>query len=232
MPIWRSRDSLHGQEAVAEVRLGRGAGADPGSRFGQEVELPIVRMRRMDDRRARAEAAGLGEELDRPHAVLFDALVDLARLLVGVDVEGQIVLLGVAADLLEPVGRTGADGVGGEPDPDAALLEPLDLVQVFGGRMLPEALQAAAPVGGVEEDEVDARCLRCLRGRERLLEAEVVELADRGVAGGEQLAVHELVVGAHALRRLLVGQGEHRVAPGPEVAACRCAPEVPAERHG
>ena len=184
-------------------------------------------MRRMDDRRARAEAAGLGEELDRPHAVLLDALVDLARLLVGVDVEGQIVLLGVAADLLEPVGRAGADGVGGKADPDAALLEPLDLVQVFGGRVLPEALQAAAPVGGVEEDEVDARCLRCLRGRERLLEAEVVELADRGVPGGEQLAVDELVVGAHALRRLLVGQGEHRVAPGPEVAACGAPPKCP-----
>ena len=42
-------------------------------------------------------------------------------------------LLGVAADLLEPVGRTGADGVGGEPDPDASLAESLHLVEVFGG---------------------------------------------------------------------------------------------------
>ena len=220
-------NALDGQEAVAEVRLRRRAGTNPCSRFGQQVELPVVRVRRVDDRRARAEAAGLGEELDRPHAVLLDALVDLARLLVGVDVEGQIVLLGVAADLLEPVGRTGADGVGGKPDPDSSLSETLDLVEVFGGRRLPEALQAAARVGGVEEDEGDARCLRGLRGRERLLEAEVMELADRRVPGGEHLAVDELVVGAHPLRRLLVGEGEHGVAPGPEVAACGAPPKRP-----
>ena len=60
---------------------------------------------------------GLGEELDRPEAVLGEALLDLARLLVGVDVEDEALALGVGADLLEPLARAGADGVGGEPDP-------------------------------------------------------------------------------------------------------------------
>ncbi len=63
-----------------------------------------------------------------------------------------------------------------------AFAQRLDLVQVLGGRGLAEALEAAARVGGVEEDEVDPGGLRGLGGRERLLEAEVVELADRGVA--------------------------------------------------
>ena len=58
-----------------------------------------------------------------------------------------------------------------------------------------------------------------------LLEAEVVELADRGVAGAAHLAVDLLVLGANALRALLVGEGEHRVAPGPEVAALGAAAE-------
>ena len=91
----------------------------------------------MDDGRPRAEAAGAGQELDRADAVLLEALVDFARLLVRVDVEGQRVLAGVAADLLEPVGWAGANGVGGKADLDAALPEPLDLVQVLGNRRLP-----------------------------------------------------------------------------------------------
>ena len=39
------------------------------------------------------------EQLDRPQAVLGEALVDLARLLVGVHVQRQVVLGGVAAEL-------------------------------------------------------------------------------------------------------------------------------------
>src|SRR5262249_15519403 len=56
-----------------------------------------------------------------------------------------------------------------------------------------------------------------------LLEAEVVELADRGVSGGPHLAVDRLVVGADALGGLPVRELEHRVAPGPEVAALGAA---------
>ena len=68
-----------------------------------------------------AEAAGTGEQLDRPAAVLGQALLDLARLLARVDVERQPLGRRVAPELLEPVARAGADGVGGEPDPDAVV---------------------------------------------------------------------------------------------------------------
>ena len=54
-----------------------------------EVELLVVRVGRVDDRRPLAEAARVGEELDRAAAVLVEALLDLARLLVGMDVEWQ-----------------------------------------------------------------------------------------------------------------------------------------------
>ena len=68
----------------------------------EEVELVVVRVRGVDDRRPRAEAAGVGEQLDRPAAVLLEALLDLARLLVGVDVQRQPLARGIGTDLLEP----------------------------------------------------------------------------------------------------------------------------------
>jgi hypothetical protein len=58
--------------------------------------------------------------------VLREALLDLPRLLVGVDVDREPLTLCVAADLLEPVGRAGAHGVGGQSD-GAALAQRLDL---------------------------------------------------------------------------------------------------------
>jgi hypothetical protein len=48
--------------------------------------------------------------------VLGEALLDLARLLVGVHVQDEALALTVAGDLPEPVRRAGADGVGGEAD--------------------------------------------------------------------------------------------------------------------
>ena len=132
---------------------------------------------------------------------------------------------GVAADLLEPVGRAGADGVGGKADLDAALPEALDLVQVLGHRRLPEALDASTCVRGVQQNEGDVGRVGGFRGGERLHEAEVVELADGGVAGGAHLAVDLLVRCSDPLGILLIREGEHRVAPGPEVAALGAAAE-------
>ena len=177
-------------------------------------------MRRVDDRRARAEAAGPGEELDRParrapRCTRRSRAAARRRGRGAADRAPGRSGRSPRASRTGRRGRSGGRGRRGFPRSRSSL----DLGQVLGGRGLPEAVEAAAPVGGVEEDELDAGRLRGLRGRERLLEAEVVELADRGVPRGEQLAVDALVVGAHALRRLLVGQGEHRVAPGPEVAA-------------
>ena len=176
-------------------------------------------MRRVDDRRARPEAPGFGQELDRPDAVLLDALLDLTRLLVCVDVQRQGVLRRVTPDLPEPIGGAGAHGVGGEADLDAPAEQVLDLVQVFGRGGLAEALEPASRVGGVQEDERDAGGVGGFGRGQGLLEAEIVELADRGVAGRAHLAVHALVAAADALGGLLVGEGEHGVAPGPEVAA-------------
>ena len=112
---------LDGQEAVAEVGLRRRAGADACAGLGEQVELCPVGVRRVDDRRPLAEAAAPREQLDRAHTVLGEALLDLARLLVGVDVQGQALARCVRAELLEPVGRTRAHGVGGNSDAQACL---------------------------------------------------------------------------------------------------------------
>ena len=79
-------DSLGGEEAVAEVRLGRGARADRGSGGREQIELGAVRMGRVHDRRPLAETARPCEELDRTAAVLGEALLDLTGLLVRVHV--------------------------------------------------------------------------------------------------------------------------------------------------
>ena len=99
------------QEAVAEVRLGARAGAHRRSARGHQVELGVVGVRRVDDRRPRPEQPDRVEQRDRAQAVLGERLVDLARLLVGVDVHRQARRGCVAGDLLEPVARHGAHRV-------------------------------------------------------------------------------------------------------------------------
>ena len=103
-------------ETVPEVGLGRRADADGAPVGSEEVELGVVRVRAVDDRRPLAEAAAPRQELYRPQAVLGEALLDLSRLLVGVHVQWERLSLGIRADLLEPVGGTGPDGVGGDTD--------------------------------------------------------------------------------------------------------------------
>ena len=179
----------------------------------------------MDNGRAWAETAGPREQLDRAYTVLGHALFDLARLLVGVHVQDDLVLGRIAADLLEPVRRARADGVGGQPDGEPAVAQLLDPAEVIRRRALAKAVEPAARIGGVEKDERDAGRLGRLRGGERLVEAEVVELADGRVAGGAHLAVRALVIGTDAFRGLRIGLGEHRFAPGPEVAALGAAAE-------
>jgi len=77
-----------------------------------------VGVRRMDDGRAGAETAGVVQQLDRAQAGLGKALLDLARLLAGVHVQRQPVLVGVAPQLPEGVRGAGANGVGGDADRD------------------------------------------------------------------------------------------------------------------
>ena len=78
-----------------------------------------VGMRRVHDRGAGRQAALAVEQLDRPQAVLGEALLDLAPLLVGVDVQRQLVARGVAAELGQRRRRAGAHGVGGDTDADS-----------------------------------------------------------------------------------------------------------------
>ena len=119
--------------------------------------------------------------------MLRDALLDLARLLVGVHVERQVVLVRIPAELLEPVARAGANGVGGDADANARAAQLLEASQVLGDRGLAEPVDPAARVGDVEQHELDARLHGRLRGRVRLREPEVVELADGRVARVEHL---------------------------------------------
>ena len=167
----------------------------------------------------RAEAAGAIEQLDGADPVLGDALLDLAGLLVGVDVQRQPLGTRVAPDLLQPLGRARPHGVGGDADPDPAPTELLDLLEVLGRGFLAEAGDTSARVRGEEQRQRDAGLVRGLRGGECLGEPEVVELPDRRVAGGVHLGIGLDVLGAHGLRRLAFRLGEHHFAPGPEIAA-------------
>ncbi len=224
-PDAASAHALHRQEAVAEICLRRQAGTDTRTGSRNQVELSAVGVRRVHDRRALAEAAGPIQQLDRPDPVLREALVDLAGLFVRVHVQRQPLCGRVAADLLEPVLGTGADGVGGDPDRDSPTAQVLDLPQVLRDRLLPETRQAAASVRGEQHDDADSCLLGGIHGRERLVEAEIVELADRGVAGGSQFTVEMHVLSADQLGRLALRLGEHEIAPGPEVRASGTPPQ-------
>ena len=197
---------------------------------GEERELGLVGVRPVHDRRPWAEAAGLGEELDRPHSVLCQALLDLLRLLVRVDVEHEALALRIGADRREPVGRAGPDGVGGDADTGARVPQLLHLLEVGGDRGLPEACEAAARVGGEKKDELDSGRGSSFDGRLRLGKSDVVELADGRVARGPHLPVGVLVGRADPARVQLLGHLEHRLAPGPEVVSLRAAPHRALER--
>src|SRR5262249_21940004 len=151
------------------------------------------------------------------NSVLGKALLDLARLLVGVDVEREIVLAGVPTELLEPVAWARANGVGGDADADTGVAQLLEPAQILGDRRLTEAVDAAAGIGDVEEDELDTSLRGRLRGSLRLGEPEVVELADGRVARVAKLRVDRDVVGTNPFGGLSPRELEHRLAPGPEV---------------
>ena len=70
-----------GQEAVAEVGLGRRARAHRRAGLGQQVELARRDVRGVHDGRGRAQHAAALEVLDRPQAELLERLGHLARLL-------------------------------------------------------------------------------------------------------------------------------------------------------
>ena len=99
------------------------------------------------------EEAGAVEQLDRRAAVLGLALVQLARLLVRVDVADEPVRIGIGGDLAQPVGRHGADAVGGDADRVAGQPQRVHAREVVLDRRVAEARVPAAVIGGGEEDD-------------------------------------------------------------------------------
>src|SRR4051794_5691668 len=107
-----------GEEAVAEVALGRRARDDDRARLGQHVDVGVGDVDAVDHARARPEEAAAQQQRDRRAAVLGFALVELAALLVGVDVERQAVLGRVRGDGRQPRRRDRADAVRRHADGD------------------------------------------------------------------------------------------------------------------
>src|SRR5947207_12598711 len=221
---------LDGQKAVSEVRLRRRTRADARTGLRDQVELGAVGVRGVHDSRALAQAPAPVEQLDRADAVLGEAFLDLPRLLVAVDVQRQLLRRRVVADLREPARSAGTYGVGGKADRDATAAQVVHLPEILGRGLLTEARQPAALVSRQEQHDADARLLCRLDCRERLVVAEVVELAHRRVAGRTELAVHVDVLAADGVRRLSLRLPEHELTPGPEVAAAGASAQRTLER--
>ena len=66
-------EPLEGRESISEVGFGGGTDADTGARRGKQVELVVVGVRGVNDRRAGPEAAAAVEQLDRSQPVLGKA---------------------------------------------------------------------------------------------------------------------------------------------------------------
>jgi hypothetical protein len=76
-----------------------------------------------------------------------------------------------------------------DADAGAAGAQRLELLEIVGDRLLAEALDAAACVRDIEKDDLDAGLRRRLDGGARLVDPEIVELADRRVARVAELRV-------------------------------------------
>ncbi len=224
-----SAHALDGQEAVAEIRLGRRTRAHARTCTRKQIELVAVRMRRVNDRCPVGEATGPVEQLDRPQPVLGEAFLDFARLLVGVDVERQLVSARVLTDSFEPVRRARSNGVGSDTDARARA-ELLDLLEVRVDRRPAKTVEPTARVCRVEQDDANAGFLRGVHSGERFVEAEVVKFPHGRVAGRTQLAVHVDVLATDRIGCVALGLGEHEVAPPPEVGAAGAPAQRALER--
>ena len=146
------------------------------------------------------------------------------------DVQRQPVLRRVPAELAERSWRASPHGVGGHTDRDTSGSQRLELAEIVRHRVLAEPGDAAAEVARVEADERDAGLLGRLGRCARLVEPEVVELADRRVAVRTQLAVDVDVFAPDLGDRDAFGERDHLVAPRPEVRAASPAAERALER--
>ncbi len=229
--------------AVAEVALGRRAGGHDRAGLGHQRDVAVAHVDPVHDRRALAEEPGAFQQLDRRAAVLGLALLQLARLLVRVDVADEPVRFGVARDLAQPVRRHRPHAVGGDSDRVAGQPQRVDAGEVVVDRGVAEARVPAAVIGRGQQDDGQSRSgagdgerhrVRLLVRRAVGPVVDVVELADGAVAGGGHLGVDVAGDLAHRFRLERLGQPVHLLAPAPEVvvrplAALADAPQVALE---
>ena len=186
-------DSVVGQ---AQMRAPVAASRSSSLSFACVAWMMVVRSR---------EATRVGEELDRAAAVLLEALLDLAWLLVGMDVEWELFVPCVGADLLEPGAGAGADGVGGDTDGGSRRAERLDLLEVRPECGLAHSIEPAALVRDMEQHDRDPG-FACRLGRcKRLCGAEVVELSHRRVSGGAHFTIDVRVAIPDGIRGGVIG---------------------------
>src|SRR5918997_15918 len=162
----------------------------------------------MDDHGSGTEETRRGEQLYCSHPVLLLTLLYLLWLLVGVDVEGQGVPVGVLPDPLQPPSRHSPDAVRGDPDLEerAFLCPPPERVHPLQKSLrllIPETGDAAPGVGDREEHETDAHLFGGFR--------------DARVGGREHLAITLLAHLPDGGRVEALCQGVHPLPPGPEV---------------
>ena len=83
-------NASRGKRAVAEVRLGRRREARDGAARREPGDFAFRHVRRVNDAPARVDVRLRQQPLDRPHPAPREAVVDLARLLGGVDVDRRV----------------------------------------------------------------------------------------------------------------------------------------------
>ena len=86
-----------------------------------------------------------------------------------------------------------------------------------------KTLETASGIRREEDDDFDPRLVRSLGGCERFVEAQIVELTNRCVAGLPHLAKRVAVLRADMSRGQSPSQIQHGLPPGPEVATLGAA---------
>ena len=220
-------DPFSRKEAVSEIGLGRRARADDASARGEQIKLGTVRMGCVDDGGPLAEAARSCKQLDRAAAVLCQALLDLARLLVGVHGAGRLGRRSARSPRASR--RAGANGVRSDSDAESRGPQGFCLGHVRRDRLLTRAGEPASCIGHVQEHELDARCRGGLRRSERsgrrgsgtLRRPCTRPRASRGMSARRART---------SVRCPTFRFREHRLAPRPEILSCGASSQRSLER--
>ena len=237
-------ERLQRTDAVAEVTLGRRAGAHVDLVRPEQRDVVGVDVDGVHRGQIGTEDALAVEELGRRAALHRLALLELGGLLGEVHVQRRVAFAGVRGDYAHRLGVDRADAVdGGRDAHPGAIGQVVDAsrpgvgVTVAEGDLLQlegPAVHAAAQVAGVDQRDPDPLLGGGVdQGLPQLvaMAVEVVELADGGDAGLEHLAEDKAAV-LEVVGRVPLGVAVHALPPLPEVAAARLdlAPEQALER--